>query len=60
MSDQENKSGINWGGLAKGLLAGAAIVAGVMIVCPGAVDSVVSVIKGLGPSAVNAMHGYGR
>jgi hypothetical protein len=57
MSDQEDdqkKSSINWGGLAKGLLAGAAIVAGVMIVCPQVIAPLITAVKSIVPTITAA------
>lgn len=49
MSEHEKgKSSINWGGLCKGLLAGAAIVVGVEMVCPGTVSGILGSMKDMG------------
>jgi hypothetical protein len=47
MSDEQGKKSINWGGLIKGLAAGAAVVAGVMLVAPGLLPSIVEGISGM-------------
>lgn len=51
MSTERNKeSSINWGGLAKGILAGAAVVAGVVLVAPGLLGGLVEGVQNIGTS----------
>jgi|GEM_PF-6729796 len=47
MSDGQEKKSINWGGLIKGLAAGAAIIAGVMLVAPGLIPGIAEGLGGL-------------
>lgn len=51
MSDQQQKSSINWGGLTKGLLATGAIVAGVEMVFPGMMSGMADSISKIGAEA---------
>jgi hypothetical protein len=46
--DKGEKKSINWGGLAKGLIAGAAIVVGFALVCPGTTGSIIEGVKNFG------------
>lgn len=50
MSDEQGRK-INWGGLIKGLAAGLAVVAGVMLVAPGLIPSIAEGIGGMFSSA---------
>lgn len=47
MSEDNGKKSINWGGLVKNLAAGAAVVAGVMLVCPGLLPGIVEGVGSL-------------
>ena len=47
----DSKSSVNWGQLGKNMLAGAAIVAGVMIVAPGAIPAVITALSSAATAA---------
>ncbi len=55
----EEKKGISWGGLVKGLVATAAVVAGVELVFPGFVAGVISAAKDVGAAIADKIGSVG-
>jgi hypothetical protein len=55
----EDKKGISWGGLVKGIVATAAIVAGAELVFPGLIAGVISAVKDVGAAIADKFAAIG-
>src|SRR5258706_15591868 len=54
---EKKSGGVQWGGLIKGLMGAAAIVAGIMICCPALATSVISAIGSIGTTTATTTAG---
>jgi hypothetical protein len=55
----EDKKGLSWGGLIKGLVATAAVVAGAELMFPGFIEGTISAVKDMGSAIAKAFESIG-